>query len=67
MNITYILIGAVVLLVFYGVMTYNLLVQLRNRIKEAFAGIDVQLKRDVYKRQGPASTYMLGVSGLRTL
>lgn len=47
MNITYILIGAVVLLVFYGVMTYNLLVQLRNRIKEAFAGIDVQLKRRI--------------------
>ena len=28
-------------------MTYNLLVQLRNRIKEAFAGIDVQLKRRI--------------------
>ncbi len=28
-------------------MTYNTLIQLRNRIKEAFAGIDVQLKRRI--------------------
>lgn len=47
MNITYILIGAVVLIALYGVMTYNSLIQLRNRIKEAFAGIDVQLKRRI--------------------
>ena len=44
MNTTYILIGSLVLIAAYVMMTYNSLVQLRNRIKEAFAGIDVQLK-----------------------
>ncbi len=48
MNATMILIilGVVVLLaVFYAVGVYNSLVQLRNRFKNAFAQIDVQLKR----------------------
>lgn len=31
----------------YVILTYNSLVQLRVRIKEAFAGIDVQLKRRI--------------------
>ena len=33
------------LLIVYGIMLYNRLVQLRNRFKNAFAQIDVQLKR----------------------
>jgi LemA protein len=47
MNPMYILIGGLVVIALYGVMTYNALIQLRNRIKEAFAGIDVQLKRRI--------------------
>jgi len=47
MNTTYILIGSLVLIAAYVMMTYNSLIQLRNRIKEAFAGIDVQLKRRI--------------------
>lgn len=45
MNLTYILIGIVVLLAIYLVATYNNLVVLRTRIQEALSGIDVQLKR----------------------
>jgi len=45
MEISYILIGAGVLLVIYLIATYNGLVVLKARIKEAFSGIDVQLKR----------------------
>lgn len=45
MNLTYILIGAVVLLVLYLVISYNTLIVLKTRIQEALAGIDVQLKR----------------------
>ena len=45
MNITYIVIGAVVLLAVYAIATYNGLVVLRTRIQEALSGIDVQLKR----------------------
>ena len=45
MNLTYILIGAGVLLVVYLVATYNGFVVLKTRIQEAFSGIDVQLKR----------------------
>ena len=37
--------GIIVLLFLYFVGTYNALVILKNRIKEAFSGIDVQLKR----------------------
>lgn len=43
--ITYILIGAVVLLLFWLFTTYNSLVTLRNRVREAWSSIDVQLKR----------------------
>jgi len=43
--ITFIVIGVVVLLVLYVVVTYNGLVRLRNRIQNAWAQIDVQLKR----------------------
>lgn len=45
MNITLILIGLAILLVLYIIGTYNGLIILKTRIKEAFSGIDVQLKR----------------------
>lgn len=45
MNITYIIIGVVILLTFYFIATYNSLVVLKARIQEALSGIDVQLKR----------------------
>ncbi|KXK07917.1 MAG: LemA family protein [Microgenomates bacterium OLB22] len=47
MNPLYIAIGAGVVIVLYVVATYNKLVTLKNRIKEAFSGIDVQLKRRI--------------------
>ncbi|MBI2196578.1 LemA family protein [Candidatus Daviesbacteria bacterium] len=43
--ITYIIIGAVVLIVLWLLATYNGLVTLRNRVREAWSQIDVQLKR----------------------
>ncbi len=43
--IALVLVGLVVLLALYGVTIYNRLVQLRNTFKNAFAQIDVQLKR----------------------
>lgn len=45
MTVTWGLLAFVVMLVFWGVMVYNRLVQSRNRIANAFAQIDVQLKR----------------------
>ncbi|PIU56931.1 MAG: hypothetical protein COS88_02285 [Chloroflexi bacterium CG07_land_8_20_14_0_80_51_10] len=41
----YIVIGVVVLIGFFFIMTYNGLVRLRNQVKNAWAQIDVQLKR----------------------
>lgn len=43
--ITYAIIGAIVLLVFWLLATYNGLITLRNRVREAWSQIDVQLKR----------------------
>lgn len=40
-----IIIGIVVVLLLYIILTYNGLVALRNRVKEAWSDIDVQLKR----------------------
>ena len=40
-----IVLGIVVVLVFYVISLYNNLVKLRNRIENAWAQIDVQLKR----------------------
>jgi len=45
MNLTYLVLGALVLFLVYGVSVYNNFIVLRTRIKEAFSGIDVQLKR----------------------
>ena len=41
----YLLAGAVVLFVLWAVLTYNALVSARNKVQEAWSGIDVQLKR----------------------
>ncbi len=41
----WIVLGVIVVLVVWGVSVYNRLVQLRNRIANAFGQIDVQLKR----------------------
>lgn len=43
--ITYVVIGVIVLLILWLLMTYNGLVTLRNRVREAWSQIDVQLKR----------------------
>jgi len=45
MNITYIIIGVVVILVLWVTAAYNSFIRLVNRAKEAWADIDVQLKR----------------------
>lgn len=45
MEISYILIGALVLIALFVIANYNSLVSLRARIQEALSGIDVQLKR----------------------
>lgn len=45
MNTTYIIIGAIAVVLIYVWMVYNGLVTARMRIKEAFSHIDVQLKR----------------------
>lgn len=43
--ITWIIIGAVVLITVWILFTYNGLITKRNRVKEAYSQIDVQLKR----------------------
>ena len=45
MIILLIILGIIVVLVFYVISLYNNLVKLRNRIENAWAQIDVQLKR----------------------
>ena len=45
MNATLIIIGVIALLVIIGVVLYNRLVQLRNRVEAGWSQIDVQLKR----------------------
>ena len=42
--IGYIILGIVVILVLYGISAYNGFVTLRNRVRNAWAQIDVQLK-----------------------
>lgn len=41
----YIIIGAIVLVLIYGVITYNKLVGMKNRVEEAFSTMDVYLKK----------------------
>jgi len=45
MTVVYVVLGALVLLIVWGVLTYNGLVAVRNRVDESWSGIDVQLKR----------------------
>ncbi len=45
MNITYIVIGVIVFIILWLVWTYNGFISLRNRMREAWSDIDVQLKR----------------------
>ncbi len=45
MSLTLILLGILVLLLLWLIVVYNGLIQLRNRVKEAWSDIDVQLKR----------------------
>lgn len=45
MNYIYIIIGTSLFVVFWTVFQYNALVRLRNRVREAWSDIDVQLKR----------------------
>lgn len=45
MIVTYVVIGALLLIAFWFLATYNSLVSLRNRVREAWSEIDVQLKR----------------------
>lgn len=45
MNITYIIIAIVAVIVLWVIGIFNKLVTLRNRVKEAWSDIDVQLKR----------------------
>jgi len=42
---TYVVVGIVVVLILWLLMTFNSLVTLRNRVREAWSQIDVQLKR----------------------
>ena len=42
---SWIILGAIALIVIWLILTYNRLVTLRNRVKEAWADIEVQLKR----------------------
>lgn len=45
MNTTNIIIGVIVFIVLWLIFTYNGFIRLRNRMKEAWSDIDVQLKR----------------------
>lgn len=45
MNTNYVIIGTIALTVIWFIFTYNGFIRLRNRMKEAWSDIDVQLKR----------------------
>jgi LemA protein len=45
MNVSYVVIGVVVILILWLLFTYNSLIVLRNRVRESWSQIDVQLKR----------------------
>jgi LemA protein len=44
-DLTYILIGIGVVIVFYVIFKYNKFIRLKNQVKESFAGMDVHLKK----------------------
>ena len=45
MTATYVVIGVVVVLAVWAVLSYNALITARNKVDEAWSGVDVQLKR----------------------
>jgi LemA protein len=45
MSILYIVLGLIVLIILYFIFKYNSFISLKNRVNEAWADIDVQLKR----------------------
>jgi len=45
MTLAYLFIGVVVLLIVWAIVAYNALVRSRNKVDEAWSGVDVQLKR----------------------
>lgn len=45
MNLTYIIVGGIVFIILWIIFQYNGFIRLRNRMKEAWSDIDVQLKR----------------------
>ncbi len=45
MTVTYVVIGLIIVLILWLFTTYNSLVTLRNRVREAWSQVDVQLKR----------------------
>lgn len=44
-NILWIILGIIVIIIFWIILAYNSLITLKNRVKEAWSDIDVQLKR----------------------
>ena len=57
----WILLGLAVVVVVFAIAVYNRLVTLKNRFKNAFAQIDVQLQRRHDEAQGPESESELGI------
>ena len=45
MTLVYVVLGALVLLAVWAILTYNGLIKLRTKVDEAWSGVDVQLKR----------------------
>jgi LemA protein len=45
MTVAYIALGVLALLALWSILTYNGLVKVRNKVDEAWSGVDVQLKR----------------------
>ncbi|MGH2739160.1 MAG: LemA family protein [Actinomycetota bacterium] len=45
MDVVWIVVGVAGVLLLYGILTFNRLVQARNRVDNAWSGIDVQLRR----------------------
>ena len=43
--VVYIILGVIVLIVIYVLVTYNSLIMMKNRVEEAFSTMDVYLKK----------------------